>query len=246
MFAFPRTLDECLSLDAAQIRDLFDHAPETDRLAPYCTFCRAGRGQPCTAASGNPCQFHAERQTMVDMMTRFGFPLPDEVTCTCTTSRSTRTRSLMTRITVTHPRLIGRLYVTAPRAFPVDRKVALGCAWTGGASWREVFLPGTLAGQVLGSAMYAPDRTVAARLVGITLSDAASARFPEATLAQEVFTLVSGSSANTAALVASMTPDGRYTLSGVTEPYPGAWPRPEVACAVLYNDLTTLWPYMGG
>lgn len=40
-----------------------------------------------------------------------------------------------------------------------------------------------------------------------------------------------------------MTPDGRYTFGGVTEPCPGLWPRSAVELAAE-GDLTALWPYL--
>lgn len=38
--------------------------------------------------------------------------------------------------------------------------------------------------------------------------------------------------------------DGRYTLAGFTEPYPGSWPS-EAITAAQAGDLSALWPCLG-
>lgn len=39
--------------------------------------------------------------------------------------------------------------------------------------------------------------------------------------------------------------DGRFTVAGITEPYPGCWPDAAVVDA-WGGDLSTLWPYLDG
>lgn len=248
MLPFPRTLEDCQMLDAGQVRQILTghHLPVEHQQAPQCPVCHASRGQECltgTAYSFPPAS-HPARRAITDLMREIGFGVPDEVQVRVTDTWSWAWVPV-TAVAIERPGFPEHLTFLRPRVYGSRNEVRMRVPGVDRARGRAIVVPPPLVGQVVGAWVYAPDVPVAAQLCGIALSLTPSDRFPGATLAQELHTVIGMDREDTDTLLSCMHPDGRFTVSGCVEPYPGAWDRVAVFRAAVHDDLSTLWPSLG-